>query len=123
MRTVSVTKYEMPVARLAFRVGETATLIGVSAAFVRLELARGNLKATRLGRRIVIMRAELERYLASRQTMPGALGGPSAEGAQMAGTRARSPRASKSEQRPNSEADARALESGGARWVSRRSPG
>jgi excisionase family DNA binding protein len=80
---ISVTNSEMPTARLAFRVTEAATLIGVSAAFVRLEMARGNMNATRLGRRVVLTRVELDRYLASRQTMPGALGGRSAEGAQM----------------------------------------
>lgn len=53
--------------RLAFRVSEAAALIGVSPGFLRLELARGNLRATRLGRRLVLTRAELERYL----TKPG----------------------------------------------------
>src|SRR6266699_2911035 len=83
MSTVSVTDHETSAARLAFRVTEAAALIGVSAAFVRLELARGNLKATRLGRRIVIMRTELERYLASCQTATSARGGRRIEGAHM----------------------------------------
>jgi len=117
MGAVSVTEHEMPTARLAFRVTEVAAMIGVSAAFVRLELARGNLNATRLGRRIVLMRTELERYLESRQTVAGARGRRSVEGAAMdsAGTPARPQRASKREQRPNSKADARALEQGETR--------
>ena len=69
--------------RMAFRVAESAALIGVSAAFLRLEIARGNLNATRLGRRIVLMRTELERYLASRQTTTAARGGRSVDGADM----------------------------------------
>ena len=103
---------EMPAGRLAFRVTEAAALIGVSSAFVRLELARGNLRATRLGRRIVITRVELDRYL---QTAPGTRAGQRVEGANMdaAGTRARPQRASKRERRPKPEADARALENGG----------
>ncbi len=103
--------------RLALRVSEAAAVIGVSSAFLRLEITRGNLNATRLGRRIVLMRVELEQYLASRQTVPRARGGQSVGGAntEVAGARARSQRDSKREQRPNSEADARALESGGTR--------
>ncbi len=68
MSAASVTETGKATDRMAFRVPEAAALIGVSAAYVRLELARGNLKATRLGRRIALMRAELERYLASHQT-------------------------------------------------------
>jgi excisionase family DNA binding protein len=113
----SVTNGEILAGRLAFRVTEAAALIGVSAAFVRLELARGNLSATRLGRRVVLTRVELDRYLANRQTTPGTRGGQGVEGTNMdaAGTRAQRQRASKRARRPNSEADARALENGGAR--------
>jgi excisionase family DNA binding protein len=107
---ISVTNSEMSAARLAFRVTEAAALIGVSAAFLRLELARGNLTATRLGRRIVLTRVELDRYLASRQTAAGARGGHNIEGVKVdaAGIRARSQRPSKRARRPNSEADAQA---------------
>jgi len=66
----SITETGKATDRMAFRVTEAAVLIGVSTAFLRLELTRGNLKATRLGRRIVLMRGELERYLASHQTRP-----------------------------------------------------
>jgi hypothetical protein len=113
----SVANGEILAGRLAFRLAESAALIGVSTGFLRLELARGNLNATRLGRRIVLMRVELDRYLASRQTAADARGGQSAEGANMdaAGTRARPRRASKRERRSKSEADARALQNGGAR--------
>ncbi len=68
MATVSVMEAGKATDRMAFRVSEAAALIGVSSAFLRLELARGNLKATRLGRRIVLARTELERYLATGQS-------------------------------------------------------
>lgn len=83
MTTGSVASGEILAGRLAFRVTEAAALIGVSTAFMRLEIARGNLNATRLGRRIVLMRTELERYLTSRQTVTGVRGGRSVEGAHM----------------------------------------
>ncbi len=79
----SVTNEEIVTGRLAFRLVEAAALIGVSTGFLRLELARGNLNATRLGRRIVLMRTELERYLASHQSATPARGGRSVEGAHM----------------------------------------
>jgi hypothetical protein len=47
----------------AFGIVELARAIGVSPGFLRLEIARGNLQPTRLGRRILITSAELERYL------------------------------------------------------------
>jgi excisionase family DNA binding protein len=53
--------------RMAFGVREAAGLLGVSAAFLRLEIGRGHLRATRLGRRVVLTRTELDRYLASGQ--------------------------------------------------------
>jgi excisionase family DNA binding protein len=50
--------------KLAFRLKEAADLLAVSASFLRLEIARGHLHPTRLGgRRLVITRDELRRYL------------------------------------------------------------
>lgn len=40
---------------------------GVSEELIRLEITRGNLKPSRVGRRIVIQRREIERYLAANQ--------------------------------------------------------
>jgi excisionase family DNA binding protein len=64
-----MTTDEILAGRLAFKLTDAAALIGVSEAYLRLELTRGNLNATRLGRRIVLTRSELERYLASHQTL------------------------------------------------------
>jgi excisionase family DNA binding protein len=52
--------------RMAFKVAEAASALGVSASFIRLEMSRGHLRATRLGRRVVLTKSELERYLAER---------------------------------------------------------
>jgi len=49
--------------RLSFGVTEVAAALGVSPGFVRAELTNGNLRAVRLGRRIVVKRSEVERYL------------------------------------------------------------
>ena len=49
---------------LAFAIPEVAQLLRVSPEFVRLEVRRKRLQATRLGSRVVIRRAEIDRYLA-----------------------------------------------------------
>lgn len=49
--------------RLMLGIAEAAERIGVSAGFLRLEIRRGALSAKRLGRRVLISVAELERYL------------------------------------------------------------
>jgi excisionase family DNA binding protein len=51
--------------RLSFGVTEAAAALGVSPGFVRAEMSSGNLRAVRLGRRVVVTRSELERYLAT----------------------------------------------------------
>ena len=57
---------QQPTQRLAFALAEIAgPLIPVSTNFLRMEIARGNLAATRLGRRVVVSREELQRYLAA----------------------------------------------------------
>ena len=53
--------------RLAFRVTELAKLLGVSASFLRLEIARRRLRPIRLGRRLVVIKPEVARYLAAPQ--------------------------------------------------------
>lgn len=50
--------------RLAFGLAELARQLGVSIGFLRLEIGRGNLKPTRLGRRVLISAEEAKRYLA-----------------------------------------------------------
>jgi excisionase family DNA binding protein len=51
--------------RIAVSVAEAACALGVSRSFLRLEIVRGRLQATRLGRRVVVMKDQLERYLNS----------------------------------------------------------
>jgi len=53
--------------RLAFGVISLAEALDVSPQFIRLEWTRGNLKGTRLGRRVVFTRQAVLEYLASRQ--------------------------------------------------------
>ncbi len=49
--------------RVAYRVSEVARALGVSAGLVRLEIARGNLGAVRVGRRVLIHAAEFEAFV------------------------------------------------------------
>jgi excisionase family DNA binding protein len=51
--------------KLSYSLKELADATGVSVPFLRLEIARGNLQPTRLGRRVVVPKAEAERYLAA----------------------------------------------------------
>jgi excisionase family DNA binding protein len=53
--------------RLAYSIDEIATMLGVSPELTRKEIARGRLRASKLGRRVVISRAEATRYLESTQ--------------------------------------------------------
>ena len=53
--------------RLAFRVTELAKLLGVSGSFLPLEIARKRLRPIRLGRRLVVIKPEVARYLAAAQ--------------------------------------------------------
>lgn len=50
----------------ALSVIEVAAELGVSEQLVRLEIQREQLKASRFGRRVIIQRADLDRYLAAR---------------------------------------------------------
>jgi excisionase family DNA binding protein len=49
--------------RLAFSIASLAPLIGVSQSFLRLEINRRRLRPTRLGKRVLISRPEIHRYL------------------------------------------------------------
>ncbi|MGO9061582.1 MAG: helix-turn-helix domain-containing protein [Candidatus Binataceae bacterium] len=53
--------------RRVLSVREVAIELGVSEQLVRLEIRRELLGATRFGKRILIQRAELDRYLAERE--------------------------------------------------------
>jgi excisionase family DNA binding protein len=53
--------------RHALGVAEVAAELGVSQQLVRLEIRRELLKATRFGKRVLIRREELDRYLAERE--------------------------------------------------------
>ena len=50
---------------LAHDLREAARLLSVSASFLRLEIGRGHLRGSKLGRRLAISHDELMRYLAS----------------------------------------------------------
>lgn len=47
-----------------------AEQLGVSVGFLRLEISRGRLLPTRLGRRVVVTADEARRYLAKNQAAP-----------------------------------------------------
>jgi excisionase family DNA binding protein len=51
--------------RKAFSIDEAAAAIGVSRSMIKNEIARGHLKATKLGTRVLITAAELDRLLAA----------------------------------------------------------
>ena len=51
--------------RLAVSIADAAGMIGMSINFVRNEIGAGHLKVARLGKRVLILRAELDRYLAA----------------------------------------------------------
>jgi excisionase family DNA binding protein len=49
--------------KMAYSIEEVAALLGVSRGHLRNENARGKLRFTRSGRRVLISRTELDRYL------------------------------------------------------------
>ncbi|MGC2495047.1 hypothetical protein [Candidatus Binatus sp.] len=51
--------------RLAAGIPVWAEQLDVSAGFLRLEVSRGRLHVTRLGRRVLVTKREIERYLAA----------------------------------------------------------
>jgi hypothetical protein len=60
MQEMNERKYEH---RISYGLQELAKMIGVSRGFLRLEVKRGNLKPRNLGRRVVVTRTEVKRYL------------------------------------------------------------
>lgn len=57
--------------RLALTIAETAQVCGVSVPFVRLEIRRGNLRAVKLGRRVIVPIEALREWLAAGETKNG----------------------------------------------------
>ena len=55
-------KYKSP--KLGWTLEELARSLSVSVPFLRLEVKRGRLKAAHLGRRVVLLDAEVQRYVA-----------------------------------------------------------
>ena len=51
--------------RIAYGIAEIARATGLSASFIRLEIRRGRLRATKCGRRVLITTDEVRRYLSS----------------------------------------------------------
>jgi excisionase family DNA binding protein len=49
--------------RLAVSIAEAAQMVGMSVGYVRNEIASGRLKVARLGRRVLVRRDDLGRYL------------------------------------------------------------
>jgi excisionase family DNA binding protein len=48
--------------RLTYGIDEIANALGVSAGFIRLEVARGRLTTLRVGRRVLITKASFDAY-------------------------------------------------------------
>lgn len=49
--------------RIAYSVREVAEQTGLSQPFVRLEIRRGNLRASRVGRRVIILVTSMDAWL------------------------------------------------------------
>ena len=49
--------------RIAFSVREIAQQTGLSQPFIRLEIKRGNLRASKLGRRVVVLATAMDDWL------------------------------------------------------------
>lgn len=54
-----------PVQTSALSIGELCTAFGLSRGFLNSEIRRGRLRALRFGRRVLVLHADLERYLSS----------------------------------------------------------
>jgi hypothetical protein len=61
-----MSKFLTQVEKLAYTLQELSLSTGLSVNFYRLEIERGHLHRAMLGRRVVILRSEVERYLAVR---------------------------------------------------------
>ena len=52
--------------KLAYSVAEIAIELGLSEAFIRKEIAALNIKVTRFGTRVVVLAADLQKYIDSK---------------------------------------------------------
>lgn len=71
--------------RLAISLEDAAWRLSVSPSFLRLEITRGSIRPVRLGRRVLISEAEIDRYVADNTV--NAVGGPGAKEASTKRTR------------------------------------
>jgi excisionase family DNA binding protein len=58
--------------RVAYSITETAQRIGVSRSFLYLEIGRGHIASTKIGRRRVIRIGDAEAYMAAHSAVAGA---------------------------------------------------
>lgn len=56
--------------RLGYSIARLAGLSDLSEPFVRLEIKRGNLKARKIGRRVIILRQDAEVWLGAKKGRP-----------------------------------------------------
>jgi excisionase family DNA binding protein len=63
-----------PEDRLVYTVPEAAALLGISRAFAYEAVKRGDIPSMRIGRRILVPKAALERFLAESGNQPGSPG-------------------------------------------------
>lgn len=63
MATDADLKVEAPAEQLAYSVSEAARVLGSTEGATRQRIQRGILPARRIGRRLVVLRADLEQYL------------------------------------------------------------
>jgi excisionase family DNA binding protein len=70
--TVFAERMDVPasITRMAWSPAEVARTTGLSLGFIRKEIAKGALLATRCGRRLLVPDAELQRYLAQGSRKP-----------------------------------------------------
>ena len=67
---INVAKSKVTDGRIAYPESEAAALIGVASHALRDARLRGELNASRLGKRVVYQRSELLKYLANRKINP-----------------------------------------------------
>jgi excisionase family DNA binding protein len=56
-------KLKVPIEPAAYLLQEGATSLGVSNAFIRMEIRRGRIKTIRRGKRLLVRREDFEAYL------------------------------------------------------------
>ena len=61
-----------PQRRIGYSVREVAQQLPVSEPFIRLEIKRGNLQATKLGRRVIILAESMNKWLEQGTWLSGA---------------------------------------------------